>query len=242
MVEGGEADADPLNLLTFNRSSVPRLFAIVDRLERALGLPHGFYEHLVDGDDDWAFVLKVHALLEASLTMLLTERIGGRGLPDSSELADAISHLEMSRAHVGKVELAFTLGLIQEKDRRFLRKLSELRNTFVHHIANVSLALAEHLATFDANQRRSFVQAVYPDPTDHATAVALAHPRRVIWFISLMLLRHLRVQVEGLQVARGAPGTNSAEWIREMEALTQDMNSLLQRKGKTPGSEGPPQP
>lgn len=219
------------------------MFAIVDRLERALGLPHGFYEHLVDTDDDWSFVVKIHALMEASLTILLTERIGGRSLPDSPELSDALSHLEMSRTHVGKVELAFTLELISEQDRRLLRFLSKLRNTFVHDIKNVRLTLQDHLASCDGNQRRSFVQALYPEPTDHVTIVTLANPRRSIWFISLMLLHQVRIQFEALQVGRGAPGTSSAEFIREMQELRQDMDGVLQRiKGEsTASNEGSPQ-
>jgi hypothetical protein len=241
--EEGASNPNAPNLLTFDRSSIPRLFTIVDRLERALGLPHGFYEHLVDTDDDWSFVIKIHALMESSMTMLLTERIGGRSLPDSPELADALSHLEMSRTHVGKVELAFTLGLIKTRDRRLLRFLSELRNTFVHHIKNVSPTPQDHIASCDGNQRRSFVHALFHEPTDHLTAVSLANPRRSIWFISLMLLQHLRVQFEALQVSRSAPGTSRAEFIREMQELRQDMEGVMQRiKGETASSEGQSKP
>jgi hypothetical protein len=232
------SSTDPLTIFNFNRSSAPRLFAIIDRLEQALGLPHAFYERLVDGDDDWSFVLRVHALMEASLTTLLSERIGGRDLPDMSKLTNALSHLEMSRVHVGKVELAFTLGLIGDRDRLFLRTLSEFRNTFVHDIKNVTLKLVDHVAAFDKNQRRNFANALYDTPTDHMTAVAVTHPRRTIWFISFMLLRHLRFQFEALQVARGAPGTNRAEFFREGEQLSRDMDSLLRRAKKETGRGG----
>jgi hypothetical protein len=179
--------------------------------------------------------------MESSLTMLLTEQIDGRDLPDVSKLTDALSHLEMSRVHVGKVDLAFTLGLIGERDRHFLRTLSEFRNTFVHRIKNVSLKLVDHVAAFDKNQRRNLANALFADPTDHMIAVTVAHPRRVIWFISLMLLRHLRFQFETLQVIRGAPGTNRAEFLRESEELSQDLSTLTKRaKGETGGSEETP--
>jgi hypothetical protein len=187
--------------------------------------------------------LKLHALMEASLTILLTERIDGRSLPDSPDLADALSHLEMSRTHVGKVELAFTLRLISEQDRRLLRFLSTLKNTFVHDIKNVSLSLQDHIASCDGNQRRNFVQALFREPTDHLTNVTLAYPRRSIWFISLMFLHHVRIQFEALRLGRGAPGTSTAEWTSEMKELQRDMDGVLQRiKGEPPGGKGASQP
>lgn len=220
---GAKSDAKAPNLLTFDRSSVPGLFVVVDRLEKGIGLPHRFYENLVDDGDDWSFILKVHALMEASLTMLLTERIGGRNVPDFPTLSDALAHLEMSRSHVGKVELASTLGLIGDQDRRLLRFLSELRNTFVHRIENVTLTLQEYIAARDRNQRRNFVNTFSAEPTEHTTRVILSHPRRSIWFFSLLLLMHLRIQFEALQVIRGAPGIDRTEFVREIRELNDDM-------------------
>ena len=47
-----------------------------------------------------------------------------------------------------------------------------------------------------------------------------------------MLLRHLRFQFEALQVTRGAPGTNRAEFLREGEELSQDLDRLVSRNGR----------
>jgi len=235
--EESASDPSPLTLHTFDRSSVPGLFAIVDRLENAIGLPPRFYENLVHADDDWSFVLKLHALMEVSMTILLTERIGGRSLPDSPELTKTLSHLDMSRTDVGKVTLAFTLGLINKRDRRLLYFLSELRNTFVHNIKNVSLTLQDYVATFDQNQRNTFVDILFVERTEQLTRNVLSYPRRSIWLTSLMLLTHLRTQFEALQVGRGAPGTNRAEFVRELGELTRDMESVTQQiTGKTAGA------
>jgi hypothetical protein len=237
--EEGTPDPSPLNLHTFNRSTVPGLFAIVDRLEHAIGLPPGFYERLVHAEDDWSFVLKLHALMEASITMLLTEWIGGGRVPDSSDLTKVLSRLEMSRTDVGKVQLAFTLGLIGKRDRRLLYFLSALRNDFVHDIKNVSLTLQDHVAPFNQQQMRKFTDTLFINFTEQMIRTTLSYPRRSIWLSSLTVLSHLRIQFEALQVQRRAPGTNRAEWIREMKGLTEDQDRLLQRlKGPEAGSEG----
>lgn len=236
--EEGTSDPSPLNVQTFDRSTLPGLFAIVDRLEKAIGLPTGFYENLVHANDDWSFVLKLHALMEASLTMLLTERIGSGSLPDSSDLTKALARLEMSRTDVGKVQLAFTLGLISKRYRRFLYFLSDLRNDFVHDIKNVNLTLQDHVAPFNQDQRRAFADKLFINVTEETIRTTLSYPRRSIWLSSLTLLSHLRVQFEALQVARRAPGTNKAEWIREMKELREDQDRLLRRlKGPATGSE-----
>lgn len=147
----------PLPLI--NRETIPGFFAAVDRLETALGLPAHFFESIFH-EDDWSFVLKLHALIEGALTMLLTERIGGADA--TGELRSALSYLETSGRRVGKVKLATLLKSLQEDRAIFLYYLSELRNIFVHRIENVTLTLERHVASMDNNQRHNFV-------SDHPT-------------------------------------------------------------------------
>ncbi len=42
---------------------------VVD-LERRIGLPEGFFAHLLD-ENDWSFIIKLHALFEAACTHML---------------------------------------------------------------------------------------------------------------------------------------------------------------------------
>lgn len=240
MPENTSQPTDPINLFTFTRSTIPSLFATVDRLEHAIGLPPGFYEKLVEGDDDWSFVLKVHALLEASITMVLAERIGGSLLPDSSDLVNTLSRLEMSRTDVGKVKLALILGIVDERQSRLLRFLSELRNTFVHDIKNVRLTLPQYVSSLNPDQQTSFVQRLFSGTDARIHQNALAHPRRCIWLAVLMLLMNLRTRYELLQVTRGAPGTSKTAFVREAEALQRDVDALQARINEqgTPESSG----
>lgn len=47
----------------------------VTELEGAFGLPKGFIQGLLK-EDDWSFVIKLHALIEASVAHMLTARLG----------------------------------------------------------------------------------------------------------------------------------------------------------------------
>ena len=52
----------------------------IAEIENQLGLPTGFLRSLYDHEDDWSFVIKSHAFLEAALTHLLAEHLGKEDL------------------------------------------------------------------------------------------------------------------------------------------------------------------
>jgi hypothetical protein len=113
-------------------------FEAIAELEKELGLPNDFYLNL-EKDDDWSFVIKLHALLEAAISGLLVEVLGYQ------ELLEVISQLEMSNNTTGKIALVKALGLLDSEYRTFIRKLSEIRNKFVHDVSNVGITLQEYV-------------------------------------------------------------------------------------------------
>ena len=74
-------------------------------LEHDLGIPHGFCLKLRE-EDDWSFVIKVHALFECAVAEQLT-RIFRR-----KELADVFSRFELSNTKTGKLALIRALNLL----------------------------------------------------------------------------------------------------------------------------------
>ena len=43
-------------------------------IEKSLGLPKNFIRELLN-EDDWSFIIKIHVLLEASISFLLLKKI-----------------------------------------------------------------------------------------------------------------------------------------------------------------------
>ena len=76
-----------------------------------MGMPETFLGDL-KSEDDWSFVIKLHALMEAALVHTLVE---GTGLTAASE---SFSRLAMWQ----KTMLAEELGLIVDDEPQFLRK------------------------------------------------------------------------------------------------------------------------
>jgi hypothetical protein len=120
-------------------------------LETELGLPSGFLERLKT-EDDWSFIIKVHAVIEAAVSHLLCSALG------KDTLADVFSHLDLSDKRRGKMAFAAALDLLEKPDRRFVRSLSELRNALVHDVTNVGFSLSKHVAAMDSNKFSAFVK------------------------------------------------------------------------------------
>jgi hypothetical protein len=129
-----------------------RTRAFVERLEAELGLPVQWSTFIV-AEDDWSFVIKCHALLEAAANRTLILSIG------RPELRDFVTRLEMSGQASGKVAVLVSLGILNSDCKRFLSKLSELRNAFVHDVRNTTRTISSFLESLEPSERKGFETA-----------------------------------------------------------------------------------
>jgi hypothetical protein len=127
-------------------------FAFISELEAQLGLPQGFCHALLE-EDDWSFIIKLHSLVEAAVTQLVVETIG---LP---ELHSIFSRLDLSGTSSGKMAFVKELSLLTDDERRFIAKLSEVRNDLVHNISNVSADLHKYYLDLSESDRKGFDKA-----------------------------------------------------------------------------------
>lgn len=159
---------------------------LVPLLEQKLGLEPGFFESL-DGDDesDWSFIIKVHALIEAAISHLLTEHLG------RPELNDVLSRLDMSNKTTGKAGFIEALGLLEKPERRFISSLSELRNKLVHDVRNVNFDLTEHVENMERKEQDAFLKnfnLLSSDVTDDVRNLFRFDPRQALWYASMAFL------------------------------------------------------
>jgi len=155
-------------------------------LEHKLGVESGFFASL-DGDDenDWSFVIKTHALIEAAISHLLTEHL------KRPELAGTFSRLEMSNEATGKVAFATALGLLEKPERRFIISFSELRNMLVHDVRNVNFDLASHVQGMDQKDQDTFQRKfnlLSTEVTNEIRSLFRLDPRQALWYASMAFL------------------------------------------------------
>jgi hypothetical protein len=139
-----------------------------NKLEVEIGLKEGFYQRLRT-EDNWSFLIKLHALIETSLSHLLSNYIlisvkstssNPSGVPNEKSLNDYFSWLETGDKRTGKVALAVSLGIITKEQQKFICLISELRNKLVHRVENVEFRLEQHIGSLDRNQLRIFDAAL----------------------------------------------------------------------------------
>jgi hypothetical protein len=157
---------------------------VVKPLERDLGLSEGFFVDL-QAEDDWSFIVKGHAFLEAVFSHVLARAL------EKKELKSVLTHLELGDTRSGKIAFAEALGLLSSRERRFVRWLSRLRNRVVHDVTQTRFDIDTYISNLDQNQRRSFVEAVNlstgreevaADAVEvDASRFALQSPKEAIW-------------------------------------------------------------
>lgn len=85
-------------------------------------------------EDDWSFVIKSNALVEAVISELLTAKAG------DDRLHSLFRRLDLSNVESGKLAFAKALDLLTSEQRQFIRRLSELRNSLVHNVEGLSFS------------------------------------------------------------------------------------------------------
>lgn len=122
-------------------------------IENQLGLPAGFLLGLYTHEDDWSFVIKSHAFLEAALTHLLADHLG------KEDLLPVFAYLETSNVRTGKLAFVKAFDLLDKGARRFIHTLSELRNDLVHEVSNVGFTFAAYVNNLSDKERKEFIGA-----------------------------------------------------------------------------------
>ena len=122
-------------------------------IENQLGLPTGFLLSLYTHENDWSFVIKAHAFLEAALTHLLADHLG------KEDLLPVFAYLETSNVRTGKLAFVKAFDLLDKGARRFIHTLSELRNDLVHEVSNVGFNFADYVSSLSDKERKEFIGA-----------------------------------------------------------------------------------
>jgi hypothetical protein len=142
-------DQTPDEMLLAGQRLLEILQKPVDTIENKLGMPGFFYS--LAKDSDWAVIVKLHALIEALCSHLITDEL------KKPELLPIISYIPLGESKFGKVNILQALKLITDDEYQYIVGLSELRNKLVHNVANVNFSLKVHVASLDSNQFKAFV-------------------------------------------------------------------------------------
>lgn len=208
----------------------------VNRFAVELGLEEGFFRSLLE-EDDWSFVIKLHALVEAAVAHLLAETCG------RPELLPVFSRMAMGGSRTGKLAFGKVLDCLDDYDLAFIAALSEVRNRMVHSVRDAALTLDQYVAELDKGQFETFRRRVGPadDPLtlgkDSVPAAVFVreNPKLCLWLRAMYTIGlgyHKHMSAKARRELTEA-SVSAAHAKAKLEAARRE---LERRK-----SEGPPQ-
>ena len=150
-----------------------------------LGVPEGFYVHLLD-EDDWSFVIKTSAFLEATCSHILVKRLA------APELVEAFGHIDQGNLKFGKIVLLKELGSITSAQAGILQRVASLRNELVHNISNISFSFSAYIARLSDGERKGLLKQFGHGVADHVPGIVsgmsvtrdefvVSNPKEALW-------------------------------------------------------------
>ena len=162
------------------------LAELVPLLEERIGVKPGFFDRLDSDDDtDWAFIIKLHALVEAAISHLLATELR------REELQRVFSRIDLSNKYTGKAAFVEALDLLDKPARTFMHSLSTLRNSLVHDVKNVDFDLDQHVSVMNDQKKKQFIaefNLVSSDVTNEIRRFYLDDPRQALWYSGMAFL------------------------------------------------------
>jgi hypothetical protein len=164
----------------------------VEALTEKLELPKKFYERLLR-EDDWSFVIKLNALVEAACCDALAARL------HAPELATCFATLDLGHTKHGKVALLRSLKALTKEQSMVLQLLYELRNKLAHSVSTVDFTFSDHVQAMKKEQLNSFVKrlsyGVKPNPKFQSVEEFVTlNPKTSLWLSTAVVLACLHVE------------------------------------------------
>jgi hypothetical protein len=117
--------------------------------EKRIGIRPGFFNELIR-EDDWSFVIKLHAFFEACLTHAICSHLG------RPELEDPIARLDTANPRCGKIAFIKQLELLNKSQRRYIVSLAELRNHLAHNVKSVDFNFQSYISNLSESAQNNF--------------------------------------------------------------------------------------
>ena len=157
--------------------------------ELHLGLPTGFLDRLLKSDDDWTFVLRLHALFEAAIAHLVSEQL------NDGALASWVDGLSI-RGPASKSSLGKALGVITKEEDKLIEVLARIRSAFAHDVGMTCTSLVEYFQQMDQGARSSAVAHLgasllssgHPTEAGDIANTLLLRPRIILWLAASPLI------------------------------------------------------
>jgi hypothetical protein len=209
-----------------SESIPPHSPELLAELEKDVGVRDGFFSSIIH-EDDWSLIIKLHGLVEAGLNQVLIAHF------DDSRLEDIFARMPVG-GRIGKLGFIRALQLLPDHNIHYIQKLSEIRNSVVHKVANVSFSIEDHIRSLNHEQLVDLVRAcadgIMAEEIDSSKPYEesqikelFKNPRQSFWWSSVWVLGNI---TKSKRFQRAS---------RQIDEIHQEAGRLLLRKEKSGG-------
>ncbi|MGH8095022.1 MAG: hypothetical protein ACREIF_16375 [Chthoniobacterales bacterium] len=158
-------------------------------LKKTFGITHSPFD--ATGGDDWSFVIKMHAFVEAALNHLLITRL------NNATLEPIIPKLEIN-ARMGKLTLIKAYDLLPQNACIFIEVLSSLRNKATHDVRHLTIELGKYVSGLDPKQLTQWKTGMtcwnLVQPTRYDRENTVRYPRHAIFSCTTWIMANALVK------------------------------------------------
>ena len=123
--------------------------SVFDQLQKHVS----FVTELLSGDD-WSFVIKAQALIEACVTQAIVIRLG------ENRIIKMIEVMPLVGDEVSKLKIAKDLNILNSAQRKFVIHMATLRNRLAHRVDCVNFKFSEHIETLNKDGYRNWKESI----------------------------------------------------------------------------------
>jgi uncharacterized protein YutE (UPF0331/DUF86 family) len=143
--------------------------------------------------DDWTMIVKSYSLIEKVITDLIISKI------EEPQLKNVISRLPLADEEIGKLLITKDYSLLSDSQRKFIKKLSALRNKLVHNYEYVNFDLKNYIESLEKNQIKSWHEAVTwfaedSEAKEQWLAISKKTPKIALWFSMFTIISKLIIK------------------------------------------------
>jgi hypothetical protein len=160
----------------------------------------------IRSDTDWAFVIKLQSMVEASLNHLIIRRLG------DDRLADIIARLEVGDPRTGKLAFVKALSLLTDPCRSFIKIFGEIRNQLAHRVENLDFNLSDYLSKMEQQRRKDLLNSMRELlPSAQIDILLQTKPRIIIFASVCMVLCQIEECIKGFSSRKELPHSTPEE-------------------------------
>ena len=145
---------EPAKQYDLLQDMIDERLAFVEPLEERIGIPLDTMGPLLREENDWAFIVKLAVILEASLTEVLVAHLHNEGMRLH------IRGLQM-QGRTGRIPLAVAVGALSEEDAGTMAAIADVRNSFAHSPRNIGGSLEQYAKGLSLHDKQQLLKKLF---------------------------------------------------------------------------------